>query len=161
MNTEYTVALDMDGVLADFDQKVEQIFKKPISEIPKKELWNGIKNYNNNVELFYLNLNLMPGALELFKFVNNNFQDVFILTATGHAFEGIGEQKRKWVAKHLSPNIRVETVRRSEDKAIFANPRTILIDDRIKSTGPWEAAGGIAILFKNSSQAISEIKQYL
>ncbi len=161
MNSEYSVALDLDGVLASFDKKVEQIFNKPISEVSRKDLWGGIKRYNYEVEPFFLNLELMPGALELFRFANSNFQDVFILTATGHAFDGIGEQKRRWVAKHLSPNLRVETVRKSEEKAQFANPKTILIDDRIKSTGPWESAGGIAILFKNSQQAIAELKKYL
>lgn len=161
MNEKYKIYLDMDGVLAAFDQKVEEIFKTHIQSVPKKDLWGGIKRYNDTVEPFFENLEPMPDAMQLWKFCSANFQEVEILTATGHAFQGIGEQKRKWVAQHLNSSVIVHTVRKSEEKALFANPNSILVDDRMKSIAPWRAAGGIGILHTSATQSIRELENFL
>lgn len=157
----YTVAIDLDGVLADFDAKVYEVFNKRIAEIPKRDLWNGISKYNKTVEPFFETLPAMNDYKTLVTFVDNNFGEWFILTATGNTPKDAGEQKKRWVAKVLSPRINVVTVRKSEEKAKYANENTILVDDRAKSIDPWVAAGGIGILHTSAQKTITELEKYI
>jgi hypothetical protein len=43
-------------------------------------------------------------------------------------------------------------------KATFAAPNHILIDDMKKNTDAWEAAGGIAISHKNLSDTLGKLE---
>lgn len=160
-NSSYVVAIDLDGVLADFNAKVEEVFKKPIRDIPKRDLWDGISRYNKTVEPFFENLPAMSDYRELINFVDKNFSKWFILTATGNTPKDAGEQKTRWVSKVLNPVIDVVTVRKSEEKANYASENTILVDDRNKSIEPWVAAGGIGILHTSAKNSIEELKKYI
>ena len=53
----------------------------------------------------------------------------------------------------------VNLVRKSNDKAAYAAPNHILIDDRSKSIQPWVAAGGIGILHTNAANTIRQLKE--
>jgi hypothetical protein len=44
-------------------------------------------------------------------------------------------------------------------KAKFAAPNHILIDDMEKNITAWEAAGGIGILHKNATDTINTLKE--
>ena len=160
-DADYTVAIDLDGVLADFDARVKEIFNKNTSEMPTRDLWNGISKYDKTVEPFFEYLPAMHDYKTLVNFVDNNFKEWFILTATGNTPKNAGEQKRAWVKKVLGPQISVNTVRKSEDKAKFATPNTILIDDRKKSIDPWIAAGGIGILHTSAVDTIKKLQHYI
>lgn len=159
MNEIWTVAVDLDGVLAGFEQKVEEINGMPFSQIPRGRLWKSIERYDKEEMPFFGSLNKMADADMLFNFVKKNFANFFILTATGHVPRNAAEQKRTWVAKHYGRDVVVKTVTSSSQKAAYANARTILIDDREKSTLPWEAAGGIAILHRNAADTIEQLKK--
>jgi 5'(3')-deoxyribonucleotidase len=163
-NTEYSLALDLDGVLADFDARVQEITDGRWGNDPefsKGRLWKAIKEYNDTVQPFFATLPKMPGADELVKFAVDNFENVAFLTATGSTPKDAPEQKKQW-AKTNYPEIPIcITVGASTQKAIYANPRAILVDDREKSIDPWRRAGGFGILFKNNAQAISELKKVL
>lgn len=156
----YSVALDSDGVIADFDKKVVDIFGKHPSAIQKKFLWNEITRYNDEVEPFFLSLDMMSGAQRLIEYVKRHADAVYILTASGHTPKDVAEQKRAWYTKHF-PDMTVVVVRKSEDKAKYATPTTILIDDRAKSIDPWIAAGGIGILHTSVDTTIGELQKIL
>ena len=44
------------------------------------------------------------------------------------------------------------------NKQDYAGKNKILIDDREDTIGEWNAAGGIGILFKSTSQTINDLK---
>lgn len=160
MNDEYTLYLDLDGVLVDFELKAHEITLNHFKELTTGNMWSAIAHYNNNVEPFFENLPKTKGADELVEFATSNFKIVKILSATGTTPKDAARQKRTWGYKNY-PNVPVITVTSSSEKAIYANPRSILVDDRNKSIGPWRKAGGVGILFLDNDQTISELKQFI
>lgn len=159
-NTKFTIALDSDGVLADFERKVLEITGIPILKIPKKELWRQISDYDKHVAPFFATLPKMPDADILWEYVTSTFSNYFILTATGYTPRDGAQQKRQWYREHYG-DVRIETVNTSLDKARFATPTTILIDDRMNSISPWVKAGGIGILHVTAKQSIQELSKLL
>lgn len=153
----YTVYIDSDGVIADFDRKaVELLGGRRIPDVPKGTLWATIERHGS----FFESLELMPGARRLIDYIEQNFSDYAILTATGYTPKDAAAQKRRWYARHF-PNLQVHIVDKSPDKAaMFAGYRTILIDDRAKSIDPWVAAGGIGILHTSVEDTIAQLAQY-
>ena len=160
-NAKYTVAIDMDGVLADFDAGSRTALGKDKDSIPTRDFWKGITRYDKDVQPFFENLPVMQDAFELMHFITSNFENYFVLTASGFTPKNVEEQKRNWAKKVFSPHLRVVTVRKSSDKAQYADPNTILVDDRRKSIDPWIAAGGIGILHVTADNTIAQLKSYL
>jgi 5'(3')-deoxyribonucleotidase len=160
-NERFNVMIDLDGVLADFEGKVTEILGRPMNSVPKNSVWKAVSAYNNQVAPFFESLPKMADADMLVKFCVENFPNVRILTATGYVPKDAAEQKKRWVLKHYGPTMSVKTVTSSEQKAMYANPKTILIDDRSKSIGPWESAGGIGILHRNSNETIAKLKDLI
>lgn len=157
----YELYIDSDGVIADFDSKsVEILGGKQIHEVPKGTLWAKINQYDKEVEPFFESLDLMPGAKRLIDFALGNFDTVKILTATGFTPANGGEQKIRWYARHF-PGLEVIVVKKSPDKAQYAHPRAILVDDRSKSIDPWLSAGGIGILHTSVGNTIATLKGFI
>lgn len=161
-NTKYTAYIDMDGVVADFDEKVRIITKgvSDTNDYSKNQMWKDIGYHNKFVEPFYETLPKKSDADALMKFVDENFEKVIFLTATGTAFRDISGQKRRWIEKNY-PGHKVITVTSSSDKAVYANPNSILVDDRLKSIDPWERAGGIGVLHDNTSKSIKLLRELI
>lgn len=161
----FRIYIDLDGVLADFDGRVKQFLGGYPNEFTDDYLWRHIKNYNDKYKPFFETMPLMPGALFLFDnclyYHIVGVADVKILTATGYSIEDAGEQKKKWVQRHLSTNVEVLTVTSGRDKAQYADPYSILIDDRKKATEPFEEAGGIAILHESPHKSIVELDKIM
>lgn len=156
-NKEYTIAIDIDGVLADFSGRVKEITGKTPEQLEDKEMWNAIGRYTKYTEPFFENLNVLPDAYQLVEFIDQHFSKYFILSATGPD-KGVSMQKIQWVKKTISPYIPVITVERSLEKAKYATEKSILIDDRENSTMPWSAAGGISVLHTSATNSINKIK---
>lgn len=159
-NEDYVIAIDMDGVVADFSAGVVELTGKEPEELEDEEMWKAINKHTKHVEPFYENLPAMTDAFELVRFIDAHFKDYFFLTATGPD-KRVATQKKNWIAKVFSPTISIITVERSMDKAKYATPNTILIDDRPVSTVPWKHQGGIAILHKNTTKTVNTLKDYL
>ena len=100
---------------------------------------------------------MMGDAMTLWNYVKHN--NPTILTAQGNPAYGAESQKRKWIAEKFGSNVPVIVTRKSDEKAQYAAPNRILIDDRDKSIGPWTAAGGIGILHKNAADTIRQLKE--
>ena len=174
----FKVAVDLDGVLADFARKVAEITNAlPKNElahiaridesiIDKRKMWRAINEYNSHIP-FFLSLDKMCDADLLMGYLMLNFpkEDIMILSASGTTPADAPEQKRAWVKRHFSEmfhgNILTEIVTKSSEKARFATPTTILIDDRAKSIDPWVDAGGIGILHTSSSSTIKELDRII
>ena len=157
---KYKLFIDLDGVLADFDAKVEEITgKRPDRSQPKAEasMWKAIEQYGT----FYRDVEPMPDAFHLWYCVAPLRPTIL----TGISMTpGCTEQKRFWVSKHLGREVFVITCA-SKDKAAEALKVTpegytpVLVDDWTKYRDVWEAAGGIFILHTSAADSIRQLKE--
>ena len=163
-NTIYNnnILVDLDGVAVNFGKQLLEIYPDFVegqTERNKKmdrEMWKAIAKYQRNGGSFWLDCEPMPDAFELWDYLKPYNPE--ILTACGNASFGAGQQKIEWVAKHFGSHIKVNLVEKSKDKATFATPTSILIDDKMKSIEPFRAAGGIGILHTSAKTTIAELE---
>lgn len=155
--------LDLDGVHAGFNEKFLEVFGVYPYEIPDKLMWNSIKDYENNGGRWFYDLDLLPGALDMFEFVKSTGIPFQVLTATGYDFENVTAQKVAWCKKHLGIHDKndIITVVSSKHKARYANPKHLLIDDSPHSVDPFVEAGGKAILHTSPMETIKKIQKML
>ena len=162
-NSKYKVYIDMDGVVSDFDGKLAEISDGRYGNddtYTKGMMWTDIYRWDKHVEPYFESLAKMKGADALVGFITSNFENVSFLSAGGSTPKDNVQQKKNWVAKNF-PGMDVIVVGTSAQKAVYANPMSILIDDRDKSIDPWRRAGGFGILYKNNAQAIKELQKVL
>lgn len=99
----------------------------------------------NVADHFYAKLPLMPGAKDLFSYVNSNYgSNCRILTAVPKPRQNIpeaGDDKIKWVHEQLSKDIEINIVVKEEKKNFCEGKHCILIDDYKENIDDWEAMG--------------------
>lgn len=154
------IYVDMDGVLVDFNKQADSIgfpsHRLDTDSALRSRFWHNIGKMGRHGFDFWRIMDPMPDAHVLWNYIKN--LDTEILSATGHVGNADAE-KRDWVVAHLSPIPKVNLVRKSAEKAHFAAPDHVLIDDRDKSIGPWIAAGGIGILHVSAIDTIRRLKE--
>ena len=157
--TDYHIYIDLDGVLANLVKKMKEITGHTLSDSGyDNPAWKKFHAELESGKRLFAELELMPDAEELWKYVRRYNPN--ILTATGKSFpEEVDKQKREWVKKHFSGYNTIYTVMASGQKAKFAWPDSILIDDREKSIIPWRERGGIGILHTSAENTIAELKR--
>ncbi len=148
---------DMDGVLADFDQGIN-------------DLIGGKFNDNRWVELpddFFYRLEPMPDANKLWGFIGK--YEPFILTATPRSSRGpiaarAAEDKTKWMKRWFGvPATMMRPVMR-KNKANFAidgrdGRPNLLIDDHLGNIQEFRKKGGIGVHHTNASNSIRQLKE--
>lgn len=149
MNT-ITLYLDMDGVLADFNK--EYIKYDPQQE-DRKKFRSAVLDHHIFEKLEY-----MPDAKELLNHVSKlDGITIEILTSMGthESFQANSAmyQKMEWLKTKNIP-YKANFVHSKGEKAAYATPTTILIDDSIGCITPFNAKGGHGILHTNSSDTI-------
>lgn len=156
-----TIYFDMDGVLADFDRGIKELCGlEPLDQAKKTEadddaMWEAVRKVGH----FYDKLEPMPGAMELFRTLNDKY-DVEILSGIPKPRRGIltaGEDKISWAHRLLNPDMKVNIVFREEKKNYVTGPDCILIDDLEKNIKEWTECGGTGIRFTSAAQALEEI----
>jgi hypothetical protein len=152
--TEYQIYCDMDGVLADFERGYEELTGidlkgefKPDGE----EFWDPIKQAGVK---FWVGLKWMPGGQQLWDYIKPH--NPKLLSAPSRE-ESSRIGKYVWVKRKL-PGTKL-LLRSAFRKKEFANPNSILIDDRIKNIESWEQAGGIGIHHTSTENTIKELKK--
>jgi len=162
--SQYTIYVDVDGVIADFDTRFENITGLSPIDFESKhgidEFWKVI-DIDNKIK-FWIGIPVMPGAKDLIDFVKNyNYE---LLTAPSKQKSSI-LGKRLWVKKHvgsLFPATPKINFRQAENKSKIKKELTdhdILIDDRKSTIDSWNAKGGVGILYVSASQSINDLKQ--
>ena len=154
----FEIFVDADGVVCGFDQHVRKIFGKSVEEFqPKGTFWQALTYHDTHVEKFFRNLPKMADADRLMEHIMSlDVKSVKILTACGYTPKDAKQQKIEWFAEHY-PDIECIVVSKSPDKAEYAHPYSILIDDRAKSIDPWVAKGGIGILHTSAEDTIAQL----
>lgn len=145
-----TLYLDMDGVLADFNK---EYLKHDPQKADRKRFREAVIN-----DRIFEKLDFMPDTQELLNHVSKlRGVKVEILTSMGthDPFQGncARDQKMKWLDARNIP-YRPNFTRNKEEKAQYATPTSILIDDSPGCIAPFIAAGGHGILHVNASDTI-------
>ena len=161
---EYYIYLDMDGVVADFDKRFEELSGMlPQSYVDK----NGLKAFWDLIDekhkvAFWRGIELMPGAEQLVRYVEQ------------HPFEMLTApsiKKQSVIGKSLWVKDKVGTLYSMKPKVTYRSAKQkhtvkpnlskfdILIDDKGSTIDNWNAAGGTAILYQNAGQVINDLKK--
>ena len=157
-----TLYLDMDGVIADFDEYAYRAMGLPPSGgmYPEEE-W---KKLVSNPRI-YRDLIKTPYADDLVAFCKeytalHNY-DLKFLTAVpkGNDVPWAFYDKVKWVELHF-PNIPIFFGPFSNTKALRCEPGDIFIDDRLSNITDWMGRGGRAILHKDYATTLSKLKAF-
>jgi hypothetical protein len=146
---------DLDGVLANFEQGVINRFKKPPHQIKPAIMW-GVINKSNT---FFDTLPWMPRGRDLWEGIKK--YDPIILTGIPRS-SSAAEQKRRWCARELGPDVHVITCA-TKEKPDFCISKSILIDDRTDNLNAWNLKGGRFILYDEefTDDIIERINKYM
>lgn len=157
MNSKIIIYVDMDGVLADFYSVYERLKRK--HNIHQTGYVWGFFSRMVKEESLFTNLPMLPNANLLLNHLSNiemHFKDkvvIKILTSGGDRsgtahYEQAKQQKEEWLKKH-NINWEAITVKIKDEKAAYANPNSILIDDTTSNIAQFNAAGGHGILYSD------------
>ncbi len=144
------IYFDLDGVLTNFVKKCEE--EKCFKEDNRPD-WKKIKSLGTR---FWTEMEWMPGAKELYEKVSSFAKDtgwkIEVLSAVYKVPPEGKEGKIEWCRKNLGlSKTKINIVPNREDKLSYANPESILIDDRVEIVNGFTYAGGTGILFKDVS----------
>ncbi len=138
------IYIDMDGVVANWDQAIIDIFGEEYSDRVADDFW---KNKCVQEEVFR-RMPPIPEGVQMVKDIAKT-RDVCFMTSTGglpHHID-IAKQKLDFLHTHGLGIHPVAFCMNTWGKAQFAKPGALLIDDRVKVCAAWEAAGGKTYLF--------------
>ena len=162
--SEYKVYLDMDGVLADFDQRFRDISGMEPREFEnkygRKAFWDLIDE-ENKIK-FWVGIEPMLGASDLVNAVKDyNYELLTSPSAKKQSYLG----KILWVKNHTGsvfpskPRINFKKAKEKHLVKPQLAKTDILIDDREDTIGRWNAAGGTGIVYKNIFQVLNDLKK--
>ena len=162
---DYKIYLDMDGVVADFEQRFKDLSgmgpRDFEAKYGKNAFWDFIDEGDNKIK-FWVGIPPMEGASQLVNYVSKH--DYVMLTAPS-----IKKQSRLgkalWIRNHTGdifpskPTVIFKAAKEKHKVKPSLTEKDILIDDKASTIDNWNAAGGTGILYTSANQAISELKK--
>lgn len=153
--------LDMDGVLANFVKRYDELFDEPLTNYRKD------KNFDDNWTTFvegdnFATLEKWPGADKLLQFVDRLREDyniqVEILSSSGGRkyHDKVADQKTRWLQKH-GIGYKTNFVPGRSLKSKYATPDSVLVDDTPEVIDSFIKAGGIGILHVNLEDTFKKL----
>lgn len=143
--------VDMDGVLADFDQSIMNIFGENYNNEIAKVFW---KETCVREQVFLRMPPIEEGIQMLERLIYHDMKPC-IMTSTGGAPHhiDIAIQKIEWLRNLGFNDLPMAFCMSTDGKGWFARAGTILIDDRQKVCDAWNKNGGKAYLFTRDKAA--------
>lgn len=129
MDTSNMLFIDMDGVLADFEAKMVELFPEVLDMIPHSDEVRPYADKCQEIPGFYRDLPPMPGAIDAFHRLRVRY-DVWILSAPSFDNPLSYTEKREWCREFLGDEHIYKKLILSNDKGFFSG--RALIDDRTK-----------------------------
>jgi len=170
---KYYIFSDMDGVLADFDKGYKDLTGMTTHHADaqgKKEFWkifrDSLKEKGMSEKEYWAGLDWMPDGKKYWDYIKQ--YKPYVLTAPSVNFDAPEDQryspeynqsmqgKTEWGQR--LPNMRKMYFASAKNKAKFARPNTILIDDRKDTIDAWNAAGGIGIFHTSADNTIKQLQ---
>jgi hypothetical protein len=153
----YKIFCDMDGVICDFESRFKSLQQLNPKEFIQKEgndkFWEVIDEEGVG---FWVGIKWMSEGKKLWEAIKN--KDTVLLSSPSRSNNSrLG--KRLWVKNNI-PGTKLH-LRYSYQKAGFASPNHILIDDRKDNIKHWISEGGVGILFKSTDQVIEDLSKYV
>jgi hypothetical protein len=137
--------LDSDGVFADFDKHVIDLFGKTPHELGDAEMWR----LANASEIFWDEMPLLPGAQELWA-AFSPLKPTILTGCPRSDYDRAAASKRIWWKRHFDHDDVITCL--SRDKALHMQAQgDWLIDDMSKNTKRWEKAGGRAYRYDGNA----------
>jgi predicted nucleotidyltransferase len=157
VQSKYKIYVDMDGVLTDWEKQFERLFGVPVetyeAEHGKEKRYELVHKNSPN---FYATMPWMNDGKILYNFIKEFPTEILSHGTDPECIQG----KEKWLSNH-NITLKQNLVPEREDKAKFATPDSILIDDREDNVNEFIQAGGIGILHKNATDTINKLKETL
>ena len=156
-----TLFLDMDGVVADFEQAFTDLSKKDITKISNMEKYYWFVIINKLGPDFWSELKPMPYAHLLWN-AFKQYKPTFLTAALRNGYDSSVEGKTKWIQQHFGYD-KIIVVRGAKEKWKYCRPGDILVDDMPKNIQEWNEAGGIGFLYhpKDTKKIITEVQKVL
>ena len=145
-----TIFFDLDGVLANFDEKAARLLKTPYWSRDSTLLWKALDKDPH----FYADLKVIGEMVDMLYTVIDRIgiERVQILSAVGKTNkESSTADKIAWVQRHLPSGLKVNISNGGRNKytILVDYPKAVLIDDHDTNLEPWIYNGGIGILHKD------------
>jgi hypothetical protein len=141
-------------VLVDFDRGYEELTGITTQQADTKGVEAFWAPLTSAGAKFWITLKWMPDGKQLWNYIEK-YKPTLLSAPSREESSKLG--KRVWVKREL-PNATL-VLRSAERKKEFANPNSILIDDREKNIKQWEDAGGIGIFHTNTANTIKQLKE--
>lgn len=156
-----TLYLDMDGVVADFDEYAARTLGLPPSSgIYPDEIWYKLASNKR----LYRDLKTTSYAYELVRFcikfcLQKNYEYAFLTAVPkGNDVPWAFYDKMMWAQKYF-PGTPVMFGPYSKDKYVHCQPGDILIDDRTSNIEEWRVAGGLGILHRELDDTLAQLSK--
>ncbi len=156
INKEYTIYSDMDGVLVDFNKR----FKRFSNGIPpteyeqkfgKDKFWELVDGTGVR---FWVGMDWMSDGKQLWDYIKS-YNPTLLSSPSRADHSKMG--KRIWRQRNL-PSTKL-IIARAANKQNYADPNSILIDDRESNIDQWIKAGGIGVLHTDTASTINKLKE--
>jgi hypothetical protein len=151
------VALDLDGVLANFCKAAANKMGKVYPEEPFQIPNNWLDDENNTLwkccrgHDFWAQIEPFPWAQDILKIVRENCEDWKLVTKP--SFDpGSYSGKFEWVRNNIKDGIRRLWLINGSKAYACTGPHHLLIDDNDKNCEEWEKAGGTVFKWKEISE---------
>ncbi len=134
------LSLDMDGVLADFDARFEQVAGRSPHGMTSKQVCKVIADTPG----FFRQMPVLPGAKDAVRALAP-LNPVVLTSCPASCYAAAAADKQAWVREHFG-ELPVLPVYGAKHKHLYLqHPGAVLVDDWGSNCDDWEAAGGIAI----------------
>ena len=161
---EYYIYLDMDGVVADFDKRFNDLSGMMPQDYVNK---NGLNAFWDLIDekhkvAFWRGIELMPGAEKLVRYIEQHPFEM--LTAPSIKKQsvigkGLWVKDKVGILYSTKPKVTYRSAKQKHTVKPNLTEFDILIDDKGSTIDRWSAAGGTAILYQNADQVINDLKK--
>ena len=153
---EYIIYSDMDGVLVDFNERFKRFSKGiPPTEYEQKfgkdKFWELVDGIGVR---FWVGMDWMSDGKQLWDYIKS-YNPTLLSSPSRADHSRMG--KRIWRKRNL-PSTKL-VLAQARHKQNYANPNSILIDDRESNIDQWIKAGGIGILHTDTASTINKLKE--